>query len=121
MQKEHQEDCLKCKDELADCIKRRCRDCEEENEEKTKKIVLLEKKIFRMTIIGTVAITLIGKELAENIMDSFSQVEKITGMVDQPLSGKESDTNAEVSNRDESFLSDGFRLADARKSGNTGI
>lgn len=108
MHTENHSGCQKCLEELADCRKHGLKTCEEENEEKTAKIVELEKKIFRFAILAAVAVTLIGKELMNKIMDSFSQAESVIEKIEVPSGGKEGDTNVEVSLGDDSFLSDHF-------------
>ena len=45
----------------------------------------LEKKVFALTIIIAITITLIGKEFADKIMESFSSFEKITEKVESAI------------------------------------
>lgn len=101
-------ECTKMQEELADCRKQRQRNCEEENQKKDEKIVLLEKKISRMTIIGVIAITLLGEAIVDEVMDIFTKVEQVSDKIQAPISGKESDTNVEVSYSNGDFLSDHF-------------
>jgi hypothetical protein len=89
--------CQEIKNKLEECKERKHKDCEEFSKEQSKKIVLLEKKIMTMTIVGVIAITLIGKELTDKIINAFSTVETIQqriGDASDLKSFKNDDSNA---------------------------
>ena len=53
------------------------------NEEKIGK---LEKKLFAMTIAGAVAVAVVGKELADKIIDALDNVEKVQERLEEKIS-----------------------------------
>ena len=57
------------------------------NEEKIGK---LEKKLFAMTIAGAVAVAVVGKELADKIMDSLNQVQEVQQKLEETVGGEKS-------------------------------
>ena len=50
------------------------------------KIGKLEKKLFAMTIAGAVAVAVVGKELADKIIDALDNVEKVQERLEEKIS-----------------------------------
>jgi len=65
-------DCLDYQDQLTECKQEKHKNCEERSKEQSNKISRLEKKIMTMTIIGAISVTLIGKEMVDKVVASFS-------------------------------------------------
>lgn len=65
-------DCLDYQDQLTECKQEKYKNCEERSKEQSNKISRLEKKIMTMTIIGAISVTLIGKEMVDKVVASFS-------------------------------------------------
>lgn len=86
-------ECQELKEQLENCKERKHKDCEETTKEQSKKIVLLEKKIMTMTIVGVIAITIIGKEMADKVMNAFSTVETIQQRIGDASDLKSSENN----------------------------
>ena len=85
MAKEEPCDCLDYQQQLSECKDSKCNQCEEDKKVAIIAIQKLEKKVFALTIIIAITITLIGKEFADKIMESFSSFEKITEKVESAI------------------------------------
>ena len=92
----HHEPC-----ECEELKKQQQNECKEKTQQQALKIQQLEKKLMTLTIVGAVAITVIGKEMVDKIMNAFSGVQqiqqKLTG--DDAKNGKVSDSSG-VNNGD---------------------
>ena len=100
MAKEEPCDCLDYQQQLSECKDSKCKQCEEDKKVAFISVQKLEKKVFVLTIIMVIAITLIGKEFTDKIMESFSGFETINQKVESfenPIEIKEGETS-EISN-----------------------
>lgn len=77
MIKNEKKDCQECEEQLAQCKESKCKQCEEDKKGAFVLIKQLEKKVFILTVVVVIAVTLIGKEFAEQIVDSLSTLEEI--------------------------------------------
>lgn len=96
MAKEEPCGCLEYQQQLAECKDSKCKQCEEDKKAALFSIEKLNKKVFTLTIIMVIAITLIGKDFADKIMDSFNsfeQIEQKTELFEQPTNIKEGETS----------------------------
>lgn len=77
MIKNEKNDCQECEEQLAQCKESKCKQCEEDKKGAFILIKDLEKKVFILTVVVVIAITLIGKEFADQIISSLSTLEQI--------------------------------------------
>lgn len=70
-------ECEELKQQLADCKDAKHKDCKEKTEQQSVKIAALEKKIMTLTIVGAVAVTVIGKEMVDKIISAFDNVQQV--------------------------------------------
>lgn len=91
--------CEELKQQLADCKDAKQKDCKEKTEQQSVKIAALEKKIMTLTIVGAVAVTVIGKEMVDKIMGAFNDVQKVQEKIIKNPIG---DVNADVKTTDNS-------------------
>jgi hypothetical protein len=95
MNSKEQNYCNECEKQLSECKDSKCKQCEEDKKVAFLSIEKLEKKIFALTVVMVIAITLIGKEFADKIVDIFSGVEQINDKVESfeiPKENKEGET-----------------------------
>lgn len=95
------------KSRLDECKEGKHNECKEEKAKAFITISKLEKKITAFQIIAAIAITVIGKELADKIYDHFTQATEIVEKIQNPIGDKENGSNTESNNFD-SILPDGF-------------
>lgn len=96
MAKEEPCDCLDYQQQLAECKDSKCKQCEEDKKAALFSIEKLNKKVFTLTIILVIAITLMGKDLADKLMESFNtfeQINKKTETIEIPSNTKEGETS----------------------------
>lgn len=73
----HKEETLVCPsvkyaDQISQCKQIHCKDCKEKEVETNKKVEQLEKKLKVMTIVGAIAATVVGKDIVDKVVASFS-------------------------------------------------
>jgi cell division protein FtsL len=100
-------ECEELKQQLADCKDAKHKDCKEKTEQQSVKIAALEKKIMTLTIVGAVAVTVIGKEMADKVIDAFGTVEQVQEKISSPLGAN--NTNDKVTDNSSSNGGDPFR------------
>lgn len=93
---------------LEECKDAKHNECKEEKAKAFATISKLEKKIIAFQIIAAIAITLIGKEMADKIYDHFTQATEIVDRIKPPIGEKESGSN-EVADDAGNLLPDDFR------------
>jgi dynactin complex subunit len=108
-------DCESVKEELnemkarlEECKEAKHNECKEERAKAVATISSLENKLTLFKIIAAVAVTVIGKEMAEKIYDRFIQATNIVEQVQNPIGEKESGSN-EVADDAVDILPDGFQ------------
>lgn len=88
----HHEPC-----ECEELKKQQQNECKEKTQQQALKIQQLEKKLMTLTIVGAVAVTVIGKEMVDKIINAFSNVQevqqKITGEATPHAKVSDSSTN----------------------------
>ena len=95
MTKNQKNDCQECEEQLAQCKETKCKQCEEDKKSAFILIKDLEKKVFILTVVVVIAITLIGKEFADYIMSSLSTLEDMQGSTKEIVETK-SEENGET-------------------------
>lgn len=95
------------KSRLDECKEGKHNECKEEKAKAFATISKLEKKLIAFQIIAAIAITVIGKEMADKIYDHFTQATEIVDKIQNPIGEKESGSNTESNNPD-SILPVGF-------------
>lgn len=93
MHKETPCDCLEYQKQLTECKERKHKDCEEKTKEQSTRISILEKKIMTLTIVGAVAVTVIGKEMVDKILVKFNDVQQVQDKLTGNLEKKENNTD----------------------------
>lgn len=93
MEKEKPCDCLEYQKQLSECKERKHKDCEEKTKEQSSRISILEKKIMTLTIVGAVAVTVIGKEMVDKIINKFTEVQQVQDKLVGNITKKENNTN----------------------------
>lgn len=98
--------CKECQKQLAQCKEAKCKQCEEDKAGLFFLNKKLEKRVFILTIVLVVAITLIGKEFADEIINSLSAFESVQDKANSVLETEEKGETREVSvnDTDSSFL-----------------
>jgi hypothetical protein len=96
MEKEKPCDCLEYQKQLSECKERKNKDCEEKTKEQSSRISILEKKIMTLTIVGAVAVTVIGKEMVDKIINKFNDVQQVQDKLTGSISKKENNTDDKV-------------------------
>jgi hypothetical protein len=92
--------CIECQKQLAQCKEAKCKQCEEDKKGAFVLINKLEKKVLALTIVVVIAITLIGKELADEIVNSLSAFESVQEKANSVLETEEKGETREVSIND---------------------
>ena len=87
----HKEETLVCPsvkyaDQISKCKQIHCKDCQQQSEKQNGKIDALEKKLKTMSIIGAVAVTVVGKDLVDKILASFDKVQEVQQKVEDAAS-----------------------------------
>lgn len=100
-------ECEELKQQLADCKDAKHKDCKEKTEQQSVKIAALEKKIMTLTIVGAVAVTVIGKEMVDKIVDAFNNVQQVQDKLTNPLGANT--TDGKVTDNSNSNGGDPFR------------
>ena len=100
--------CEELKQQLADCKDAKQKDCKEKTEQQSVKIAALEKKIMTLTIVGAVAVTVIGKEMVEKIIGAFNDVQKVQEKITKNSIG-DNNTNDETTDNSSDNGGDPFR------------
>ncbi|MEY4542874.1 MAG: hypothetical protein RL411_951 [Bacteroidota bacterium] len=100
-------ECEELKQQLADCKDAKHKDCKEKTEQQSVKIAALEKKIMTLTIVGAVAVTVIGKEMVDKIIDAFNNVTEVQEKISNPLGVNNADNK--VTDNSSSSGGDPFR------------
>jgi hypothetical protein len=85
--------------ECEDLKRQQQRECKEKTEQQAIKIAALEKKIMMLTIIGVIAMTVIGKEMTDKIINTFSNVQQVQQKLTGDMNVKASDSSG-VGNND---------------------
>jgi hypothetical protein len=107
MAREESCDCVEYEKQLSECKDSKRKECEEKSKEQSAKIAALEKKIMTLTIVGAVAVTVIGKEMTDKIIDSFKNVQEVQQKITNPIG--EIDTNDKNTDNSSSNGGDPFR------------
>lgn len=73
----HKEETLVCPsvkyaDQIAQCKQIHCKSCREREDKINSKLEQVEKKLKIMTIVGAIAVTVVGKDILDKIIASFS-------------------------------------------------
>ncbi len=82
----HKEETLVCPsvkyaDQISQCKQIHCKDCREKEEKTNKKVEQLEKKLKVMTIVGAIAATVVGKDIVDKVVASFSDAAEAAGKI----------------------------------------
>jgi hypothetical protein len=77
---------VKYADQIAQCKQVHCKDCDERAKKQDEKMEKLENKLKVMTIVGAVAVTVVGKDMIDKIMASFSKVQEVQKQIDDAAS-----------------------------------
>jgi hypothetical protein len=94
MAKEEPCDCKEYERKLAECKESKHKECEEKTKEQNIKIMMLEKRIMVLTIIVVIAVTLMGKQMTDNVMSIFDDVETIQNKIGETVDKKNIDAAA---------------------------